>query len=37
VLRLQMQGVQAVLVGESLMREPDVEMKLRELLGTKNG
>ncbi len=33
VLRLQSEGVPAMLVGESLMREADVEGKLRELLG----
>jgi len=32
-LRLQAANVQAVLVGESLMREVDIEAKLRELLG----
>lgn len=32
--RLASEGAQAVLVGESLMREPDIEAKLRELLGT---
>jgi len=33
VLRLQAEGSQAILVGESLMRENDVSAKLRELLG----
>jgi indole-3-glycerol phosphate synthase len=36
VQRLQSRNVQAVLVGESLMREKDVESKLRELLGSPN-
>ncbi len=34
VLRLREEGAQAVLVGESLMRAPDLEAKLRELLGS---
>ena len=33
VVRLRDAGVDAVLVGESLMREPDIGRKLRELLG----
>jgi indole-3-glycerol phosphate synthase len=33
VLRLQKAGADAILVGESLMREPDIGKKLRELLG----
>jgi indole-3-glycerol phosphate synthase len=33
VLRLQDAGADAILVGESLMREPDIGRKLRELLG----
>ncbi len=33
VLRLQDAGADAILVGESLMREPDIGKKLRELLG----
>ena len=33
VIRLGKAGAHAVLVGESLMREPDVGLKLRELLG----
>ncbi len=35
VLRLQAAGVKAVLVGETLMRAPDVGAKLDELLGTE--
>ncbi len=34
VLRLQEAGVDAMLVGESLMREPDIESAVRRLLGT---
>jgi indole-3-glycerol phosphate synthase len=33
VLNLQQAGVDAILVGESLMREKDVESKVKELLG----
>jgi indole-3-glycerol phosphate synthase len=33
VLKLQRSGVDAILVGESLMREKDVEKKVKELLG----
>jgi indole-3-glycerol phosphate synthase len=33
VLRLQAAGVRAVLVGETLMRVPDIGAKLDELLG----
>jgi indole-3-glycerol phosphate synthase len=33
VLRLQQAGVDAILVGESLMREKDIGKKVRELLG----
>jgi indole-3-glycerol phosphate synthase len=33
VERLERAGVQAVLVGESLMREPDMSAKVRELIG----
>lgn len=33
VLRLQEAGVDAMLVGESLMREPDIESAVRRLLG----
>ncbi|GIX00813.1 MAG: indole-3-glycerol phosphate synthase [Pirellulaceae bacterium] len=32
-LRLQASGVQAMLVGESLVRQPDVELAVRQLLG----
>ncbi len=35
VARLERAGVDAVLVGESLMREKDIGKKVRELLGTK--
>jgi indole-3-glycerol phosphate synthase len=35
VTRLQQAGVDAILVGESLMREQDVEKKVKELLGTE--
>lgn len=34
VVKLQQAGVDAILVGESLMREPDVGRKVKELLGT---
>jgi indole-3-glycerol phosphate synthase len=34
VEKLAAAGVQAVLVGEALMREPDIAAKMRELLGT---
>ncbi|WP_425614320.1 indole-3-glycerol phosphate synthase TrpC [Anatilimnocola sp. NA78] len=34
VLRLQSAGVDAMLVGESLMRQPDIAAAVRELLGT---
>jgi len=34
VERVSQCGAQAILVGESLMRQPDVGRKLRELLGT---
>jgi indole-3-glycerol phosphate synthase len=34
VVRLQAAGVKAILVGETLMRAPDVGQKLRELRGT---
>lgn len=34
VLTLQQSGVDAILVGESLMREKDIEKKVKELLGT---
>ena len=34
VLRLQSAGVEAMLVGESLMREPDIGLAVRRLLGT---
>jgi indole-3-glycerol phosphate synthase len=34
VLKLQQSGVDAILVGESLMREKDIEKKVKELLGT---
>lgn len=34
VLRLQRSGVDAILVGESLMREKDIGKKVKELLGT---
>lgn len=34
VVRLQKSGVDAVLVGESLMREKDIGRKVKELLGT---
>lgn len=33
VMKLQQAGVDAILVGESLMREKDVEKKVKELLG----
>lgn len=33
VLRLKREGVRGVLVGEALMREPDVGAKVRELIG----
>jgi indole-3-glycerol phosphate synthase len=33
VLRLQKAGVDAILVGESLMREKDIGKKVKELLG----
>jgi indole-3-glycerol phosphate synthase len=33
LLRLQQAGVKAVLVGETLMRAPDIGQKLRELRG----
>jgi len=33
-VRLQNAGVDAVLVGESLMREKDIGRKVKELLGT---
>jgi indole-3-glycerol phosphate synthase len=33
VLRLQAAGVDAVLVGESLMREPDIGRAVDQLLG----
>jgi indole-3-glycerol phosphate synthase len=33
VVRLQQAGVDAILVGESLMREKDIGMKVKELLG----
>ena len=33
VLKLQRSGVDAILVGESLMREKDIERKVKELLG----
>jgi indole-3-glycerol phosphate synthase len=33
VIRLQQAGVDAVLVGESLMREQDIGKKVKELLG----
>jgi indole-3-glycerol phosphate synthase len=33
IKRLQMAGVRAVLVGETLMRAPDIGAQLRELLG----
>ena len=33
VMQLQQAGVDAILVGESLMREKDIEKKVRELLG----
>ena len=34
VLRLQQAGVDAMLVGESLMRQPDIAAAVRQLLGT---
>ena len=34
VERLEAAGVDAILVGESLMREADIGAKVRELLGT---
>jgi indole-3-glycerol phosphate synthase len=34
VLMLQQAGIKAILVGESLMRERDIEKKVKELLGT---
>lgn len=37
VVRLRDAGVDGVLVGEHLMRHPDVGRKLRELLGTEGG
>jgi indole-3-glycerol phosphate synthase len=35
VVRLEKSGVDAVLVGESLMREKDIGKKVKELLGKK--
>jgi indole-3-glycerol phosphate synthase len=35
VLRLEAAGVDAVLVGEALMRQTDIGAKVRELLGTQ--
>jgi indole-3-glycerol phosphate synthase len=35
ILRLQKVCVQGFLVGESLMREPDVDQAVRKLLGTQ--
>ena len=37
VLRLQSAGVEAILVGESLMREPDIGLAVRRLLGAAGG
>ncbi|GAB4170700.1 MAG: indole-3-glycerol phosphate synthase TrpC [Geothermobacteraceae bacterium] len=37
IVRLQAAGARAFLIGESLMREPDPGIKLRELLGTHGG
>ena len=34
IVRLQQAGIRAVLIGETLMRAPDIGAKLRELLGT---
>jgi indole-3-glycerol phosphate synthase len=34
VQRLMAAGVRAILVGETLMRSPDIAAKTRELLGT---
>jgi indole-3-glycerol phosphate synthase len=34
VERLQEAGIDAILVGEALMREEDIAAKVRELLGT---
>lgn len=34
VVKLQRAGVDAILVGESLMREKDIGKKVKELLGT---
>lgn len=36
VEKLEEAGVNAILVGESLMRSPDIERKIRELLGNRN-
>jgi indole-3-glycerol phosphate synthase len=33
ILHLQQAGAAAFLIGESMMREPDIGKKLRELLG----
>jgi indole-3-glycerol phosphate synthase len=35
IVRLRRSGAGAFLIGESLMREPDIGAKLRELLGEK--
>ena len=37
VMRLKEAGINAILVGESLMRSPNIEDKVRELLGNKSG
>ncbi len=36
VVKLQKAGVDAILVGESLMREKDIGKKVKELLGKDN-
>jgi indole-3-glycerol phosphate synthase len=35
IVRLHRAGAKAFLIGESLMREPDIGAKLRDLLGTR--
>ena len=37
VMKLEAAGINAILVGESLMRSPNIGNKVRELLGNKPG